>query len=154
MLEERLMAQARGEAQVGNTKAVVTRDVGQSEADVLRDKLFAEAKGLTEKFTALASLSDQARSHEEFRMQLEKNFEQRWLRSRRTRPWRRSRPRCCRPRCPRPISTSSAAVATSSTTLPRRCRWARRSRVSRPRAPSCRSCCKSSSAARACPRMH
>ncbi|GAB2725299.1 MULTISPECIES: flotillin family protein [Comamonas] len=76
VLEERLMAQARGEAQVGNTKAVVTRDVGQSEADVLRDKLFAEAKGLTEKFGALASLSDQARSHEEFRMQLEKNFEQ------------------------------------------------------------------------------
>ncbi|QMV71667.1 flotillin family protein [Comamonas piscis] len=76
VLEERLMAQARGEAQVGNTKAVVTRDVGQSEADVLRDKLFAEAKGLTEKFSALASLSDQARSHEEFRMQLEKNFEQ------------------------------------------------------------------------------
>ncbi|MEF9963074.1 MAG: flotillin family protein [Comamonas sp.] len=76
VLEERLMAQARGEAQVGNTKAVVTRDVGQSEADVLRDKLFAEAKGLTEKFAALASLSDQARSHEEFRMQLEKNFEQ------------------------------------------------------------------------------
>ena len=76
VLEERLLAQARGEAQVGNTKAVVTRDVGQSEADVLRDKLFAEAKGLTEKFSALASLSDQARSHEEFRMQLEKNFEQ------------------------------------------------------------------------------
>lgn len=76
VLEERLMAQARGEAQLGNTKAVVTRDVGQSEADVLRDKLFAEAKGLTEKFTALGSLSDQARSHEEFRMQLEKNFEQ------------------------------------------------------------------------------
>lgn len=76
VLEERLMAQARGEAQLGNTKAVVTRDVGQSEAEVLRDKLFAEAKGLTEKFTALGSLSDQARSHEEFRMQLEKNFEQ------------------------------------------------------------------------------
>ena len=76
VLEERLLAQARGEAQVGATKALVTRDVGTSEADVLRDKLFAEAKGLTEKFTALASLSDQARSHEEFRMQLEKNFEQ------------------------------------------------------------------------------
>ena len=76
VLEERLLAQARGEAQVGNTKAVVTRDVGQSEADVLQGKLFAEAKGLTEKFSALGSLSDQARSHEEFRMQLEKNFEQ------------------------------------------------------------------------------
>lgn len=76
VLEERLMAQARGEAQVGNTKALVTREVGQSEADVLRDKLFAEAKGLTEKFAALGGLSDQARSHEEFRMQLEKNFEQ------------------------------------------------------------------------------
>lgn len=76
VLEERLLAQARGEAQVGNTKAVVTREVGQSEADVLQGKLFAEAKGLTEKFSALGSLSDQARSHEEFRMQLEKNFEQ------------------------------------------------------------------------------
>ena len=76
VLEERLMAQARGEAQVGATKATVTRDVGTSEADVLRDKLFAEAKGLTEKFAALGSLSDQARSHEEFRMQLEKNLEQ------------------------------------------------------------------------------
>ena len=76
VLEERLMAQARGEAQVGNTKATVTRDVGQSEADVLRAKLVAEAKGVTEKFAALASLSDQARAHEEFRMQLEKNLEQ------------------------------------------------------------------------------
>ena len=76
VLEERLLAQARGEAQVGNTKALVTREVGTSEADVLRDKLFAEAKGLTEKFTALGGLNDQARSHEEFRMQLEKNFEQ------------------------------------------------------------------------------
>src|SRR2546427_6560458 len=45
VLEERLLAQARGEAQVGATKATVTRDVGMSEADVLRDKLYAEAKG-------------------------------------------------------------------------------------------------------------
>lgn len=76
VLEENLTAQARGEEQLGAAKGKATRDVGISEADVLRQKLHAEAEGLTEKFAALGALSADARAHEEFRMQLEKNFEQ------------------------------------------------------------------------------
>lgn len=76
VLEENLSAKARGETQIGEAKARVTKDVGFSEAEVLREKYRSEAEGLTEKFGALGSLSDQARAHEEFRMQLEKNFEQ------------------------------------------------------------------------------
>ncbi|WP_068636551.1 hypothetical protein [Thauera butanivorans] len=76
VLEERLLAQARGESELGAAKAKVTQQVGGAEAEVLREKFIAEAQGLVEKFAALASLSDNARAHEEFRMQLEKNFEQ------------------------------------------------------------------------------
>ncbi len=76
VLEENLGAQARGEEQLGAAQAKVTKDRGLSEAEVLREKYRSEAEGLTEKFTALSSLSDQARAHEEFRMQLEKSFEQ------------------------------------------------------------------------------
>ncbi len=76
VLEENLSAQARGEQQLGTAQAKVTKDRGLSEAEVLREKYRSEAEGLTEKFTALGSLSDQARAHEEFRMQLEKSFEQ------------------------------------------------------------------------------
>ncbi len=76
VLEENLSAQARGEEQLGTAQAKVTKDRGLSEAEVLREKYRSEAEGLTEKFTALSSLSDQARAHEEFRMQLEKSFEQ------------------------------------------------------------------------------
>lgn len=76
VLEENLTAQARGEEQLGTAKGKATREVGISEADVLRQKLHAEAEGLTEKFAALGALSADARAHEEFRMQLEKSFEQ------------------------------------------------------------------------------
>jgi uncharacterized membrane protein YqiK len=76
VLEAQLGAQARGDAQIGAAKAQITKDVGLSEAQVLRERLRSEAEGLTEKFGALDALSDSARAHEEFRMQLEKNFEQ------------------------------------------------------------------------------
>jgi uncharacterized membrane protein YqiK len=76
VLEENLFAQARGEEQLGAAKAKANRDLGMSEADVLLQKFKSEAEGLSQKFGALDSLSDQARAHEEFRMQLEKNFEQ------------------------------------------------------------------------------
>ncbi len=82
-LEEQLMAEARGEQEKGLSQARVTeakaeawRKQGTAEADVLLQKFQAEAKGLTEKFDALSKLDDGARTHEEFRMQLEKNFEQ------------------------------------------------------------------------------
>ncbi|REF25557.1 putative membrane protein YqiK [Xenorhabdus cabanillasii] len=65
VLEEKLTAQARGEGQLGT-----------AQAEIIRQRLKAEADGLTDKFTAMGNLSDTAREHEEFRMQLEKNFEQ------------------------------------------------------------------------------
>lgn len=76
VLEENLFAQARGEEHLGAAKAKANRDLGLSEAEVLLQKFKSEAEGLSQKFGALDSLSDQARAHEEFRMQLEKNFEQ------------------------------------------------------------------------------
>lgn len=76
VMEEKLGAQARGEEQLGAAKAKATKDLGSAEAEVLLQRLNAEAEGLGKKFGALDSLSDSARSHEEFRMQLEKNFEE------------------------------------------------------------------------------
>ncbi|HEK0787289.1 flotillin family protein [Proteus sp. GOKU] len=65
ILEEKLAAQARGEGQLGS-----------AQAEVIRQRLKAEADGLTDKFKSMDHLSDTARSHEEFRMRLEKQFEQ------------------------------------------------------------------------------
>lgn len=76
VLEEKLTAQARGEEQLGSAKAVATREIGLSEAEVLKRRYESEAEGLVKKFDALSGLSDSARAHEEFRMQLEKSFEQ------------------------------------------------------------------------------
>ena len=76
VLEEKLGAQARGEEQLGAAKAKATQDLGLAEAHVLLERLNAEAEGLGKKFGALDALSDNARQHEEFRMQLEKNFDE------------------------------------------------------------------------------
>jgi hypothetical protein len=87
VVAEQMAAEARGEQDKGLAAAQVieaqaaarargTRDVGLAEAEVMRERFQAEAAGLTEKFAALDSLSAEARLHEEFRMQLEKSFEQ------------------------------------------------------------------------------
>jgi uncharacterized membrane protein YqiK len=76
VLEEKLTAQARGEEQLGVAKAKATKELGSVEAQVLLERLNAEAEGLGKKFGALDALSDSARAHEEFRMQLEKHFEE------------------------------------------------------------------------------
>lgn len=76
VLEEKLGAQARGEEQIGTAKAKATQDLGMAEAHILLERLNAEAEGLSKKFGALDALSDKARQHEEFRMQLEKSFEE------------------------------------------------------------------------------
>ncbi|WAJ36470.1 flotillin family protein [Pseudomonas sp. GOM7] len=76
VLEEKLSAQARGEEQLGLAKAKATKEQGSAEASILLERLSAEAEGLGKKFGALDSLSDTARAHEEFRMQLEKSFEE------------------------------------------------------------------------------
>jgi uncharacterized membrane protein YqiK len=76
VVAETMAAEARGAKDKGAVEAEVIRQVGMSEAEVLLQKYRSEAEGLTDKFGALGALSDQARAHEEFRMQLEKSFEQ------------------------------------------------------------------------------
>ena len=76
VMEEMLTAQARGEQQLGSAKATATQELGAAQAQVLLERLSAEAEGLSKKFNALDALSDNARQHEEFRMQLEKNLEE------------------------------------------------------------------------------
>ncbi|TXK61072.1 hypothetical protein [Alkalisalibacterium limincola] len=76
VIAEKMGAEAKGESSLAEARAKATRDVGLAEAEVLRERFRSEAEGLTEKFGALEQLGDSARSHEEFRMQLEKNFEQ------------------------------------------------------------------------------
>ncbi len=55
----------------GTSQAKATRETGLAEAEVIREKFKAEADGLVDKFTAMGNMTDQARSHEEFRMSLE-----------------------------------------------------------------------------------
>jgi uncharacterized membrane protein YqiK len=55
----------------GESEASATLNVGNSSADVTLAQFKAEAVGLTEKFEAMNSMSEDARSHEEFRMTLE-----------------------------------------------------------------------------------
>ena len=55
----------------GESQASATLNVGSSKADVTLAQFKAEAEGLTEKFDAMNSMSEDARSHEEFRMTLE-----------------------------------------------------------------------------------
>jgi uncharacterized membrane protein YqiK len=76
VVAETMSAEAKGTQDKGAAEAKVVKDVGFSQAEVLREKYRSEAEGLTEKFAALGAMSDQARAHEEFRMQLEKGFEQ------------------------------------------------------------------------------
>jgi len=45
-------------------------------ADVIKAKFVNEAQGLIEKFNALNAMTEQSREHEEFRMELEKSFEE------------------------------------------------------------------------------
>ncbi len=76
VLEEKLIAQARGEEQLGIAKARATQDIGTAEANVMLERFNSEAEGLGKKFGALDSLSEAGRQHEEFRMQLEKSYEE------------------------------------------------------------------------------
>ena len=43
---------------------------------MIRERLTAEANGLVEKFQALGTMNEQSKNHEEFRLALEKGFEQ------------------------------------------------------------------------------
>ncbi len=76
VLAERLGAEAEGETRLGQARASAVESVGVAEANVTGRKLAAEAEGLTKKFEAIDSLSERARTHEEFRMTLEAHVEQ------------------------------------------------------------------------------
>jgi len=76
VLAEKLGAQAQGEEQLGRAKAAATESIGLAEATVVEKKLFAEAEGLTKKFLAIDALSENARSHEEYRMALDTSLKQ------------------------------------------------------------------------------
>jgi uncharacterized membrane protein YqiK len=49
---------------------------GVAEAEVMAKKAEAEAEGMTKKFAAMATMSKEQKSHEEFRMRLDKQHEQ------------------------------------------------------------------------------
>jgi len=55
----------------GESEADATLNIGSSTAEVTLRQFKAEAEGLTEKFDAMNAMSEDARSHEEFRMTLE-----------------------------------------------------------------------------------
>ncbi len=76
VLAEKLGAQAQGEEQLGRAKAAATESIGLAEATVVGRKLFAEAEGLVKKFQAIDALSENARSHEEYRMALDTSLKQ------------------------------------------------------------------------------
>ena len=76
VLAEKMGAQAQGEEQLGRAKAAATESIGLAEATVVEKKLFAEAEGLTKKFLAIDALSENARSHEEYRMALDTSLKQ------------------------------------------------------------------------------
>ena len=55
----------------GDAEADALLGTGKAQAEVTRAQFKAEADGLVDKFDAMNSMSEQARSHEEFRMSLE-----------------------------------------------------------------------------------
>lgn len=76
VLEEKLSAEATGQEQMGLAQANADKEKGMAQAEVVLARFRSEAEGLVEKFNALNTMTDQARQHEEFRMQLEKSFEE------------------------------------------------------------------------------
>jgi len=98
VLGEKMGAQAKGEEQLGLAAAVASREQGLAiavaekeqglavaiaekeqglaKAQVTREQFTAEADGLVAKFEAMNQMSEQAREHEEFRMRLERKFEE------------------------------------------------------------------------------
>lgn len=69
--EERMVAEAVGRTRQGEAEASATRQMGEAEAVAIGSRMAAEADGLTKKFEAMSSMSQEARAHEELRLQLE-----------------------------------------------------------------------------------
>lgn len=64
-------ARADVTAAQGDAEAKSAREIGLANAQVTREQFKAEADGLVDKFGAMNSMSEDARSHEEYRMGLE-----------------------------------------------------------------------------------
>lgn len=81
-LAEAQVIKATGESeadvirQKGESEAEAALKIGTAKADVTLNQFKAEAEGLTDKFHAMNSMSDDARQHEEFRMTLETALEE------------------------------------------------------------------------------
>lgn len=81
LVDARVIA-AKGEseaeviAQKGAANATAIRDSGLAEAEVTREQFKAEADGLVDKFQAMDTMTETARSHEEFRMTLETSLKE------------------------------------------------------------------------------
>lgn len=76
VLEEKLTAEATGAKRMGDAEASAKREVGLAGAEVIREQFKAEADGLSDKFEAMSTMDEKTKSHEEFRMSLEKAFEE------------------------------------------------------------------------------
>lgn len=70
------LAQAEVIRATGDSEADAKFKVGNAKADTTLAQFKAEAEGLTEKFEAMNSMSEDARAHEEFRMTLETALEE------------------------------------------------------------------------------
>jgi uncharacterized membrane protein YqiK len=64
------------EVRVKEAMADAIEKSGVAEAEVAAKKAAAEAEGMTKKFAAMGTMSEQQRSHEEFRMRLDKQHEE------------------------------------------------------------------------------
>jgi uncharacterized membrane protein YqiK len=70
-------AKKRGlvDVEIKQASALAIEQVGEAEASAVENRMLAESKGLAEKAIAMAKLVGEARQHEEFRLQLEKQVE-------------------------------------------------------------------------------
>jgi len=84
--KQKALALAEGNEKIGLAEALILKEkyiaeaegnekIGLATALVQKEKFKAEAEGLVEKFKAMNDMSPDSREHEEFRMQLEKDFE-------------------------------------------------------------------------------
>lgn len=64
-------SQGMAEVKVQEAKADVLEKTGMAEAEIVAKKAIAEAEGMTQKFAAMASMSDEQRAHEEYRMRVD-----------------------------------------------------------------------------------
>ena len=80
---EMMLSEAKGDEEKGyaaarviEVQATAKEKEGIVQAEILLRRLKAEAEGLTEKYAAMSTMTDNARGHEEFRLQVSNAFDQ------------------------------------------------------------------------------